>query len=166
MSVRRVVEADIKTVVEMVNELASYEGAADQCHLTADALRTAMFGQAPVLFGHVAEAGEEVVGVALWFRTFSTWDGVHGIYLEDLFVRADHRGTGHGGALLGELAAECVRPGYTRLEWSVLDWNTAALGFYRALGAESRDEWTVQRLSGAPLERLAATPSRSFQDRA
>lgn len=77
------------------------------------------------MFGHVAAAGEEVVGVALWFRAFSTWDGVHGIYLEDLFVRADHRRIGHGSALLAELAAECVRQGYTRLEWSVLrcpDW--------------------------------------------
>ncbi|HKR49272.1 MAG TPA: GNAT family N-acetyltransferase [Pseudonocardiaceae bacterium] len=142
----------------MVHELASFEKAADQCHLTVDALRTALFGQAPALFGHVAEAGEEIVGFALWFRTFSTWDGVHGIYLEDLFVRADHRGVGHGGALLAGLAAECVRQGYTRLEWSVLDWNTAALRFYRALGAESLEEWTVHRLSGAPLERLAATP--------
>lgn len=157
MSVRRVVEADIESVVEMVHELAAYEEAADQCHLTAATLHTALFGQTPALFGHVAEAGEEIVGFALWFRTFSTWDGVHGIYLEDLFVRAAHRGGGHGRALLAELAAECVRHGYTRLQWWALDWNTPALGFYRALGAESMDKWTVLRLSGTPLERLAAT---------
>lgn len=161
VSVRRVVEADIESVAEMVHELAAYEEAADQCHLTAATLRTALFGPAPALFGHVAEAGEEIVGFALWFRTFSTWDGVHGIYLEDLFVRAAHRGDGHGRALLAELAAECVRHGYTRLQWWALDWNTPALGFYRALGAETMDKWTVLRLSGAPLERLAATRSSS-----
>lgn len=150
-------EADVTDVVVMVHELAAYERAADQCRLTADALRVALFGDAPALFGHVADAGDELAGFALWFRNFSTWDGVHGIYLKDLFVRPRHRSDGHGRELLAELAAECVRRGYTRLQWWVLDWNDSALGFYRGLGAAAIDDWTVQRLSGAPLARLAAT---------
>ncbi len=157
MSVRRIVEADVEAVVRLVHELAAYEQAADQCHLTVGALRTALFGEAPALFGHVAETGDQVVGFALWFRNFSTWDGVHGVYLEDLFVCPEHRGGGHGRALLAELAAECLRHGYTRLQWWVLNWNAPALGFYRGLGAEPMDGWTVLRLSGAPLARLAAS---------
>ena len=104
----------MNAVVALVRELAAYEQASDQCHLTPAQLRTALFGEEPALFGHVAEVGCEVVAFALWFRNFSTWDGVHGIYLEDLFVRSEHRGCGLGRA---QLAAECVRRGYSRLQW-------------------------------------------------
>jgi GNAT superfamily N-acetyltransferase len=114
-----------------------------------------LFGEEPALFGHVAEVGCEVVGFALWFRNFSTWDGVHGIYLEDLFVRMDHRGCGLGRALLAELAAECVRRGYSRLQWWALDWNEPAIGFYRSIGAEAMDDWTVYRITGRTLAALA-----------
>ena len=102
-----------------------------------------------------------MVGCALWFLNYSTWDGVHGIYLEDLFVRADHRGSGLGRALLVELAAECERQGYSRLQWWVLDWNTPAIEFYRSLGAEAMDEWVVYRVSGDPLRTLAGRPRGS-----
>lgn len=155
--VRSVAEADLASVVAMVHELAEYERAPEQCHLTVDQLRVALFGPAPALFGHVAELpGGELVGIALWFLNFSTWDGVHGIYLEDLYVRPEHRGGGHGRALLAELAAECARRGYTRLQWSVLDWNEPSIQFYRRLGAEHASEWLGYRLDGPALHRLAA----------
>src|SRR5205823_1366347 len=104
--------------------------------------------------------GTEVAGFALWFLNFSTWTGRHGIYLEDLFVRPQHRGLGYGASLLAELARVCVAQGYARLEWSVLDWNQPAIAFYRALGSVPMDEWTVHRLSGEALPRLA-TRARS-----
>lgn len=155
--VRSVAEADLASVVAMVHELAEYERAPEQCHLTVDQLRVALFGPAPALFGHVAELpGGELVGMALWFLNFSTWDGVHGVYLEDLYVRPEHRGGGHGRALLAELAAECARRGYTRLQWSVLDWNEPSIRFYRRLGAEHTSEWLGYRLDGPALHRLAA----------
>lgn len=116
-SIRSVTESDVNAVVGLVHELAAYEGMSDQCRLTPARLHTALFGQAPALFGHV---DGEVVGIALWSRNFSTWDGVPGIYVEDLFVRPEYRGDGLGRALLSELAAECVRQGYARMEWTVL----------------------------------------------
>ncbi|MDX3194517.1 GNAT family N-acetyltransferase [Streptomyces sp. MN03-5084-2B] len=139
----------------MAYELAEYERAPDECHLTAPQLHEALFGDEPKLFGHVAEVDGEIVGFAVWFLNFSTWRGVHGIYLEDLYVRESQRGSGLGKALLAALAAECVANGYARLEWSVLDWNPAT-EFYKALGAVPMDEWTVNRLTDAPLKALAA----------
>lgn len=156
MNVRRVAESDLDAVVAMVHELAAYERAPQQCQLTVQQLQAALFGERPALFGHVAEAGGEVVGFALWFLNFSTWDGVHGLYLEDLYVRPQHRSGGLGRALLAELAAECVRHGYSRLQWSVLNWNTPSIDFYRSLGAVPMDEWTVFRLTGDALSALAA----------
>ncbi|GAA0516730.1 N-acetyltransferase [Saccharopolyspora subtropica] len=149
--IRRATEADVPAMVELVHELARYEKAPEQCHLTEEQLRTALFGPDPALFGHVAEVDGAVVGLALWFLNFSTWEGVHGIYLEDLFVRPDQRGCGLGRALLQTLAAECVARGYARLEWSVLDWNEPAINFYKAAGAVPMDEWTVYRLTGDAL---------------
>jgi GNAT superfamily N-acetyltransferase len=149
--VRPIREADVPVVVELAHGLAEHEGLAHECHLTADQLREALFGPAPALFGHVAEVDGEVVGFALWFLNFSTFQGVHGIHLEDLYVRPEQRGTGVGRALLTELAEECVRRGYARLEWSVLDWNTSAIGFYKSLGAVPMDEWTLFRLTGDAL---------------
>jgi len=145
----------VDAVVGLVYELAVYEKEPDACHLTADQLRTALFGDAPALFGHVAEVGGEVVGCALWFLNFSTWRGIHGIYLEDLFVSESQRGSGLGKALLAALADECVRRDLGRLEWSVLDWNPAT-DFYRAMAAIPMDEWTVYRLADEPLRALAA----------
>ena len=146
-TIRTVEEHDVDAVVGLVHELADYERAAEHCLLRADQLRAALFGPAPALFGHVAEVAERethraVVGCALWFLNFSTWRGVHGLYLEDLYVQPAHRGGGIGRALLA------------RLEWGVLDWNSPSIGFYRTLGAVPMDEWTVFRLDGAALEKL------------
>ena len=158
-TIRAVEEHDVDAVVGLVHELAEYERAAEHCLLTGEQLRAALFGPAPALFGHVAEisTGEGrrvVVGCALWFLNFSTWRGVHGLYLEDLYVQPAHRGGGIGRALLARLAAVCVERGFARLEWAVLDWNTPSIGFYRTLGAVPMDEWTVFRLDGAALEKL------------
>ncbi|WP_441007486.1 N-acetyltransferase family protein [Saccharopolyspora montiporae] len=154
--IRRAHPADVPAMVELVHELADYERAPDECVLTTEQLHTALFGQAPALFGHVADSAAGVAGLALWFRNFSTWEGVHGIYLEDLYVRPQQRGAGLGGALLRELAQECVRHGYARLEWSVLNWNRPAIDFYEAAGAVALDEWTGYRLSGPALTAFAA----------
>jgi GNAT superfamily N-acetyltransferase len=145
----------VDAVVGLVHELAEYEKEPESCHLTADQLRTALFGDAPALFGHVAEVDGDVVGCALWFLNFSTWRGIHGIYLEDLFVSESQRGSGLGKALLAALADECVRRDLGRLEWSVLDWNPAT-EFYKAMSAIPMDEWTVYRLADEPLRALAA----------
>jgi GNAT superfamily N-acetyltransferase len=154
--IRRIRPSDLDRAVLLVQELAEYEKAAHECHLTVEQLRTALFGPSPALFGHVAELNGEVVGVALWFLNFSTWDGVHGIYLEDLFVRPAHRGSGLGRALLTALAEECVAHGYSRLHWAVLNWNEPSIGFYKSLGAIPMDEWTTFRLAGDALATLGS----------
>ncbi|MFC8531026.1 GNAT family N-acetyltransferase [Nocardia sp. NPDC057227] len=159
--IRRAVPSDIPAIVGLVHDLAEYEKAADQCTLTVEQLHGALFGPAPALFAHVAEEPDgRVVGSAVWFLNFSTWDGVHGIYLEDLYVTPDSRGSGHGKALLTALAAEAVDRGYSRVAWSVLTWNTPSLEFYRALGAVPQDDWIGYRLAGTALTDLAATADR------
>ena len=152
--VRRVRPSDVDRVVRLVHELAEYERAPRECRLTAEQLHAALFRESPALFEHVAEVDGEIVGCALWFLNFSTWRGVHGIYLEDLFVRPAQRGAGLGRALLVALAEECVRQGYGRLEWSVLNWNAPSIGFYKSLGAVALDEWTMFRLADEALARL------------
>ncbi|WP_433083694.1 N-acetyltransferase family protein [Dactylosporangium sp. CA-052675] len=147
---------DVPALVKMVYELAEFERARDECHLTEAQLHAALFGPSPAVFCHVAEDGGEVLGMALWFLTYSTWEGVHGVYLEDLYVRPGARGTGAGKALVAALAAVCVAHGYRRLEWAVLDWNPAR-EFYDRLGAGPKHDWVPYRLCGAPLEALAAS---------
>jgi GNAT superfamily N-acetyltransferase len=154
--IRRVEPRDVDAVVRLVHELALYEKAPEQCHLTSDQLRTALFGESPALFGHVAEVDGQVVGMALWFLNFSTWDGVHGIYLEDLYVTPEQRGGGLGKQLLVALAQECVAKGYSRLQWSVLNWNEPSIGFYKSLGAVPLDEWTVMRVAEEALQKLGS----------
>ncbi|MEV4658464.1 GNAT family N-acetyltransferase [Micromonospora sp. NPDC049301] len=147
---------DVPAVVAMVHELAEYERAPGECHLTAEQLTSALFGASPALFGHVAvDAHDQPIGFALWFLNFSTWAGVHGIYLEDLYVRPEARGTGAGRLLLATLADICVRRGYQRLEWWMIDWNPAA-AFYASIGAKQMSEWVPYRLSGDALRDLAA----------
>ena len=148
--------ADIPAIHALIRDLAAYEKGLDQVTATADDLRAALLAPQPSLFAHVAEADGEVVGFALWFISYSTWAGRHGIYLEDLYVTPQRRGQGHGKALLAELARICVQRGYRRLEWWVLDWNTPARGFYSSLGATAMDEWTVYRLTGPALAALAS----------
>jgi GNAT superfamily N-acetyltransferase len=156
VTVRPIRPDDVPAVVGLVRELAEYEKALDEVRLTEEQLAAHLFGDSPALFGHVAEADDgEVVGMALWFLNFSTWRGTHGIYLEDLYVSPTHRGTGLGRELLRTLAAVCVERGYSRLEWSVLDWNTPSIDFYKAAGAVPMDEWTVFRLTDDALTRFA-----------
>ena len=155
--IRRAEPSDVDRIVGLCRELAVYERAPEQFQMTAEQLDTALFGDEPKVFAHVAENAEGVVvGCAVWFLTFSTWDGVHGIYLEDLYVTPEQRGTGLGFALLAELARECVRNGYTRLQWAVLDWNTPSIEFYDKLGGKPMDEWITYRLSGDALTELGS----------
>jgi GNAT superfamily N-acetyltransferase len=156
MTVRSIRPDDVPAVVGLVRELAEYERALHEVRLTEEQLTECLFGDSPALFGHVAEDDGAVVGVALWFLNFSTWRGTHGIYLEDLFVQPQHRGKGLGKELLRTLAAVCVERGYSRLEWSVLDWNTPSIDFYKAAGALPMDEWTVFRLTDDALTDFAA----------
>ncbi|HEX2075665.1 MAG TPA: GNAT family N-acetyltransferase [Geodermatophilus sp.] len=156
MSVRPIRPDDVPAVVGLVRELAEYERAAHEVRLTEDQLTAALFGKSPKLFGHVAELDGDVVGMALWFLNFSTWRGTHGIYLEDLYVQPQHRGSGLGRELLRTLAELCVERGYSRLEWWVLDWNTPSIEFYKAAGAVPMDEWTVFRLTDDALTDFAA----------
>ncbi|WP_326759898.1 GNAT family N-acetyltransferase [Streptomyces phaeochromogenes] len=150
--IRIATPADVPVIHSMVRELAEYEKALEEARATEEQLREALFGERPAAFAHIAESADgEPVGFSLWFLNFSTWRGVHGIYLEDLYVRPQARGGGHGKALLGELARICVERGYERLEWSVLNWNKPSIDFYEALGARPQDEWTVYRLTDGAL---------------
>ncbi|MFZ3471220.1 N-acetyltransferase family protein [Streptomyces sp. 4.24] len=153
--IRSAVVGDVPVIHAMIRELAEYERVPEEARATEEQLREALFGERPAAFAHIAQTPEaEPVGFSLWFLSFSTWRGVHGIYLEDLYVRPGVRGGGHGKALLAELARICVERGYERLEWSVLDWNLCAIEFYRSVGAVSMDEWTVNRLTDDALRKL------------
>jgi GNAT superfamily N-acetyltransferase len=147
---------DVPDLVAMVRELAAYEREPDAARLTETVLADRLFGPAPAVFATVGELDGSLVGMAVWFLSYSTWTGTHGIWLEDLYVRPPARGRGVGRALLARLAGICAERGYARLEWTVLDWNAPALGFYRGLGAEQMEQWRTQRLSGPALARLAA----------
>jgi GNAT superfamily N-acetyltransferase len=143
-------------ILACVRLLAEYEKEPDAVVTTAAELRETLFGPAPNVFAHVVEKDGRVAAVAVWFLNYSTWTGRNGLYLEDLYVREEERRHGYGRALLLALARVCAERGYSRFEWSVLDWNEPALRFYRSLGAVGMDEWTVHRVSGTALERLAA----------
>lgn len=157
MSVRPAELRDVVEIHAMVRELADYEHELDKVEATVEDFQTALFGEDPQLFALVAEQDGATVGVALWFVSFSTWTGKHGLYLEDLYVRPGTRGQGHGKALLIELARICVQRRYGRMDWAVLDWNQPAIDFYTSIGAVSQDDWTGNRLAGAALAALAAT---------
>lgn len=154
--------SDAADIHRLVRELADYERSAGQVVATEDDLRRALFGEQPAVFALIAEHDGVVAGIALWFLNYSTWTGRHGIYLEDLYVTPGLRGHGYGRALLAELARICVDRGYGRLEWSVLDWNAPAIGFYASLGAVPMDEWTVNRLTGPALIALASGSDHSL----
>lgn len=155
--IRRVRPDDIPAIYQLIRELAEYERSLPEVTGTQDQLHESLFGPDPAVFAHVAEHEGRIAGFALWFLNYSTWLCSHGIYLEDLYVTPELRGHGIGKALLAELADLCVRRGYGRLEWWVLDWNEPARGFYRSLGAVAMDEWTVHRLTGQALAELAAS---------
>jgi GNAT superfamily N-acetyltransferase len=158
MRIRRALESDLEALSDFIRDLALYERALELAQATPEQLRDSFFGDSPQVFCDLVESDEGVLaGFAVWFLNYSTWTGTHGIYLEDLFVRPECRGRGYGRALLVHLAQECVRHGYARLQWSVLDWNTPSIEFYESLGAIAQDEWTVFRLSSPALERVATT---------
>lgn len=141
-------------ILQLVRALAEYEREPDAVEMTEHLLLEALFGEVPVASCHLVEVEGSVVGYALWFVTFSTWKGLPGLWLEDLFIRPAARGHGFGKALLQALAAVCVERGYARFEWWVLDWNADAHGFYRSLGACPEDGWTTWRLDGDALAAL------------
>jgi len=154
--IRAASRADVPVLIALIAELATYERASDEVKVTEAMLAHALFGSEPSAFARVAIADEVVVGMALYYRSFSTWTGLPGIYLEDLYVRPTHRGSGIGKALLASLARLAVDEGCGRLEWSVLDWNEPAIAFYRSIGAVATDEWTRYRLAGSALNDFAA----------
>ncbi len=165
LTIRSARPGDGALIHELVKGLAEYERLAHELQATPEQFEAALFGAQPRVFCDIAEWQADGVrssaGLALWFYSFSTFRGRHGIYLEDLFVRPEHRGRGIGKALLTRLAQRCVDESLPRLEWSVLDWNQPAIEFYRSLGAKPMDEWTVFRLTDAALAQLspAGTPS-------
>lgn len=147
---------DLPAILRLVHALAEYEKEPDAVEADEDDFRAVLFPDdaEPTVFCHVAEMDGGVVGMAVWFRSFSTWTGRTGIWLEDLFVEPGHRGSGLGRALLGRLAQLCTERGWTRLEWAVLDWNEPSIAFYESLGARAQDEWTTYRLHGEALAAL------------
>jgi len=153
--IRRARPGDETEIVAMIRELAEFERAADECTVTESQIGTALFGDDPVGFCHIAEVDGQAAAMALWFRNFSTWDGVAGVYLEDLFVRPAFRRRGLARTMLATLARECVDNGYSRLSWAVLDWNVNAIALYDAVGGKQMSEWITYRVSGPELSALA-----------
>lgn len=155
LAIRHARAGEAGLVFALVRELAEYEKLLHEVEATVADIDAALFGSQPGLFCEIAEWDGEPVGFAVWFINFSTFSGRSGIYLEDLFVRPAQRGRGIGKALLANLAQQCVANGWARLQWSVLDWNTPSIEFYKSLGAELMDEWTVCRIGGPALTALA-----------
>ena len=151
---RTAVPSDVPAILGMIHDLAVYEKEPDAVRNTEEMLHATLFGENPQIYAHVVDSpvsGEPIVGFALWFLNYSTWEGTHGIYLEDLYVRPEARGGGHGRRLLQKLAQIAVERGYARVEWSVLDWNEPSINFYRSFGAGPMDGWHVFRLAGEAL---------------
>lgn len=157
MTIRPAREADVGLILALIRELAGYERLSHEVVATEELLRGALFGERPVAEAAIAEADSgDPVGFVLWYTTFSTFQCLPGAWVEDLFVRPEHRGAGTGRALLAYVGALAVERGYGRLELSALDWNEPALGFYASLGGVSKDEWKLQRFEGEALERLGS----------
>ncbi len=155
VEVRAATPDDVGLIMTMIGELAEYERLADQVRATDELLDRALFGEPPSAEALIAEHDGQPIGYALYFRTFSTFLAIQGIWLEDLYVRPEHRKGGAGKALLAAVAARLRDGGGERLEWAALDWNELALGFYRGLGAQAMNEWITHRLVGEDLARLA-----------
>ena len=155
LAIRPATRADVPTVLRFIRELAAFEREPDAVAATEELLEEALFGAPPAAEAVIAEAEGAPVGFALFFHNFSTWTGRRGLYLEDLYVTPEARGRGVGEALLRHLAGVAVERGCARFEWSVLDWNEAAIAFYRKLGAVGMDGWTVQRVEGDAMAKLA-----------
>lgn len=154
--IRNARPGDAGLVLSFIRELAAYEKLLHEVAAQESDLDSALFGAVPRVFCLIAEWDGKPAGFALWFYSFSTFLSRHGIFLEDLFVRPEYRGNGIAGALMAHLAARCVDEDLGRFEWNVLDWNEPAIKFYRSIGAEPLGEWTMQRVSGEALKKLAA----------
>ena len=157
--IRPATAADTPTIAALIRGLAEYERLTHAVFLDEEQLQTHLFGPRPFAEVLLAEEAKEIVGFALFFHNFSTFLGQPGIYLEDLFVRPEYRGRGHGKALLSALARLAVERGCRRLDWAVLDWNEPSLRFYRSLGAVPLEDWTLHRLSGDALQTMARSPT-------
>ena len=149
--------SDVQAIYDLIVELAIYEKEPDAVIASVEDIKENLFGADPVAYCHVAEVDGQVVGIAIWFLNYSTWLGKAGLYLEDLFVKPQFRGSGLGLQLMKTLAQLCVDRNYERFQWWVLDWNEPSINFYKSIGAEAMDEWTVYRLSGSALKSFAAS---------
>lgn len=156
LSIRPASARDIPLIAQFIRDLAEYERLAHEVHFDEAVLEAKLFGTRPYAEVLIGEIDGSPQGFALFFHNFSTFEGKPGVYLEDLFVRPEARGAGLGKALLKKLAAIAVERDCARLEWSVLDWNEPAIQFYKALGAKPMDEWTIYRVDGTALTKLAA----------
>jgi GNAT superfamily N-acetyltransferase len=154
--VRPATIADLPEIFKFIHALAEYEKAPNEVVLSLEDLKQSFFGENPQVYCLLTQEADVVTGIAIWHLNYSTWLGKHGLYLEDLFVDPKYRGAGHGKALLIRLAQICVEKGYPRFQWWVLDWNEPAIEFYKSFGAVAMDEWTVFRLTGDSLKKLAA----------
>jgi GNAT superfamily N-acetyltransferase len=154
MRIRPAKKEEVGIVLQLIHDLALYEKAPNEVEATERELLETIFSSDPKVFCDLVEVDGEIVGMAIWFLNYSTWQGKHGIYLEDLFIKPEYRGRGYGKALLRHLAKICDERGYGRFQWWVLDWNSPAIEFYRSLGAVAMDEWTVYRVSGRALKDL------------
>ncbi len=157
LAIRAACPSDAALIFSLVRELADYEKLSHEVAAGEAGIAAALFGENPRVFCDIAEWDGEACGFALWFATYSTFRGAHGLYLEDLFVRPAMRGRGIGKALLARLAKRACEEGCARLEWAVLGWNAPSIAFYETLGAAPLDDWRLYRLSGEALERLART---------
>jgi GNAT superfamily N-acetyltransferase len=153
-TIRPAKPGDEVDILRLIKALADYEREPDAVEATVETLRAHLFADVPRVFAHVAERDGHIIGIAVWFVTFSTWTGRHGIYLEDLFVDPAARGGGVARGLVGALAAEARVQGYARMDWAVLDWNEPAKAFYRRLGARHNVTWEPWRLDGEGLAAL------------
>lgn len=156
VEIREASVADAGLILSFIRALAEYERLLDQVEATEGDVVRDLFGSKPKVFCDIAEQDGQPVGFALWFYSYSTFRGRHGIWLEDLFVKPEMRGGGAGKALLARLAQRCVEQGLARLEWAVLDWNAPSIAFYDSLGADALTDWTTRRMTGEALEKLAA----------
>jgi GNAT superfamily N-acetyltransferase len=154
LKIRPAKREEVGEVLQFIQDLATYEKAPDQVEASRDDLLNTIFAKEPRVFCDLVEVDGQIAGMAIWFLNYSTWQAKHGIYLEDLYIKPEFRAKGYGKALLKHLAQICDKEGYGRLQWWVLDWNSPAIEFYRSLGAEAMDEWTVYRTSGQALKDL------------
>ena len=158
MKIRSARKDEAAIILQLIKDLAEYEKSPDEVKASEKEILETIFADNPKVFCDFVEVDGHIAGMAIWFLNYSTWQGKHGIYLEDLYVKPEYRGRGYGKALLQHLASICNERGYGRFQWWVLDWNSPAIEFYRSLGAEAMSEWTVYRVSDEPLRSLGELP--------